>query len=223
MDSLQEFSEALQVSLPAVRLGSFRMELTESADVTLARYAWNVELCEAMYPALHYFEIGLRNNVDRSLQTKFKRQQWYRVGGVLGAEDGDAVGKAMDKIIARKKVATHDRIVAELSLGFWINLFSNRYEEKIWHSGESLRTAFPNMPKYLRNAKSIGKSLEVIRSFRNRIFHHEPIWKTPIREMHKLISDYTSFLNPRMTSLASHSCRLRSVWESNPRPIAMPD
>ena len=35
------------------------------------------------------------------------------------------------------------------------------------------------MPRRIRNRNTILHRLEAIRRFRNRVFHHEPIWKKP--------------------------------------------
>ena len=49
-------------------------------DITcLARYLFNIELCKSLYPALHIFEITLRNSIDRTLSDYAKTKNWYDV------------------------------------------------------------------------------------------------------------------------------------------------
>jgi len=66
---------------------------------------------------------------------------------------------------------THDRLVAALSLGFWVKLF-DKLQFRV--GDKTLHKIFVNRPHGI-NQKTIYKSLVKIRDFRNRIAHLEPI------------------------------------------------
>lgn len=66
---------------------------------------------------------------------------------------------------------THDRLVAELSFGFWNYMFAPK---QFLVGGQSLHKIYENRPKGV-NQKQIFNDLDKIRSIRNRIAHHEPL------------------------------------------------
>ncbi len=49
------------------RIESYRRVASDSEGLLLARYLWNIALCEACYPTLSLFEVALRNAVDHAL------------------------------------------------------------------------------------------------------------------------------------------------------------
>ena len=84
-------------------------------DITcLARYLFNIELCKSLYPALHIFEITLRNSIDRTLSNYAKTQNWYNVL-TIDTESKNKIEEAKRKIKKHGKSITHDRIISELS------------------------------------------------------------------------------------------------------------
>lgn len=48
------------------------------------------------------------------------------------------------QIVGRHESITPAKIVAELTLGFWVSLLNSEYERLLW---KDLRRAFPYMPK----------------------------------------------------------------------------
>ena len=49
------------------------------------------------------------------------------------------------------------------------------------------------MHSHFRTRKHIEKKIEKIKRFRNRIFHHEPIWKMNLNENYKDILEVISW------------------------------
>lgn len=68
-----------------------------------------------------------------------------------------------------------DRLVAELTFGFWTSLLSRDYERRLWP--KLLIPVFPLMPKRERVRSKVADRLKRIRWLRNRISHHEPIYR----------------------------------------------
>lgn len=78
------------------------------------------------------------------------------------------------------KTANSNAIVAELMFGFWVGLFEQSYRDidadnSIWPHIES--SAFPNLSPQDRNSSLIHTKLLELKTLRNRISHHEPVWK----------------------------------------------
>jgi hypothetical protein len=185
--------------LSTERLSKFKLAASEPRWEALARYAWNVAVSEAFYPLLHAFEVVLRNQVYAAGHAAYpaKASQdihcWldavpsplhpkYGISGVANAKQklfGNRAGAAAP-LPARG--FTPGDLVAALDFGFWTGMFSSYYawrsprDPRLWP--QRLNTVFPHGPKLTR-VQAISGPLNEIRHLRNRIFHHEPIWKRP--------------------------------------------
>jgi hypothetical protein len=97
---------------------------------------------------------------------------------VLKLPECTEIRNAKNRIHTSKKQTksidnNHSRIIATLTLGFWTSLFRNEYAP-LWH--KHLKELFPNLLSKHRTPKYIFEKLRSVRDFRNRVFHHEPIW-----------------------------------------------
>lgn len=162
--------ESIENALSQIRLQSYA---GITYDETINNYLNNIEVCHSFYPLLHFFEVSLRNAIDKSFTDYVKGKEWF---DILPMDS-----KSIQKIIDAKKsiklhnhLVTHDRIVAELSLGFWTSFFSKRFSQ-YQYQGYMLKKSFPNCPKYFRTAKIMQKRFENFRILRNRISHCEQI------------------------------------------------
>lgn len=86
---------------------------------------------------------------------------------------------ASKKLNAAGKATTPDRIISILDFGFWTNFLTEKYEDNnsqslLWPN--QLSNIFPNAPKGTTR-KLIELELNSIRELRNRLTHHEAIWK----------------------------------------------
>jgi len=82
----------------------------------------NTELSEAMYGVLQGFEITLRNAVHNSLSAAHG-DEWYEKVSLLESEY-NSLHEAKHNIEQRIESITPGRVVAELTFGFWVRLFS---------------------------------------------------------------------------------------------------
>jgi len=170
----------LQLFFSTSRLAKYQQP-GETTEQGFARYQWNVQLAEALLPSLNYFEIGLRNGLDRAITALYGKDWLLNVPKALGLNESDLelIEKNKDETQRRKGCsAKNDDIVAKLGFGFWSALFHNRYDPILWQRDRALAIVFPNMPRTLRTRKYIAPKLHQIRIVRNRIAHHEPIWRT---------------------------------------------
>ena len=84
-----------------------------------------------------------------------------------------------EKLRKENKQATPERVIAGLNFGFWTNLLSADYEEPrtqrlLWPA--LLPVAFPGAPNGIKR-HHIADKFNRIRDLRNRLAHHEAIWK----------------------------------------------
>jgi hypothetical protein len=162
----------------------------------ILHYQCNIEISEAFYPCLSTCEVALRNAINRELTNKFKTREWYfHFPTTFGLSKlmNDIV-KAQNQIAGRKETVTPPKVIAELTLGFWVTLFNIEFEMVLW---KDLRKAFPFMPKNIRQRKNVSAPLNNIRKFRNRIFHNEPVcWNfTNLKNTHDEILTIMQWIN----------------------------
>ena len=148
--------------------------LYEDEKKAINHYCSNIELAESFYPCLSVFEVALRNALIRELETMAGREDWYVIfSNTPGLVNLNRyITQASKQITSRHETITPSKIVAELTLGFWVSLLNSEYEKILW---KHLRRAFPYMPKNLRQRKNLSAPLNTIRAFRNRVFHNESI------------------------------------------------
>jgi abortive infection bacteriophage resistance protein len=118
-----------------------------------------------------------------------KQNKYYRNGVSTGSRKGltiwtshheSMIKEAKFKLINANKPATSDAVISELMFGFWCGLFNSNYSDltsknKLWpHLEEKV---FPNLKPVDRRYQSVFQKLDAIKHLRNRVAHHEPIWK----------------------------------------------
>jgi hypothetical protein len=184
-------------------------------EKAILHYQCNIELSEAFYPCITTFEVALRNAVGRELATLFGREDWYVLfTSVPGLTDlNKYITQANKQIAGRKEYTSHSKMVAELTLGFWVSLFNVEYERILW---KSLRKVFPNMPKTERQRKKVAPPLNRFRTLRNRIFHHEPIsWNLKkLRQIHAEMLSVMEWINSDIPAWLITFDRFDSVCNS---------
>ena len=146
-----------------------------SAYGSIGEYEQNLTFSKQSYISLSILEVALRNSIDKLLSTKIS-DSWYEADWFLTKDSRLKILQAIELLEKRKESISKHKIIAELSFGFWVNLFKKPYEKKL--RVNDLKKIFPNFPP--RNSKivnrdSLYKELNHLRNFRNRVFHHERV------------------------------------------------
>lgn len=181
---------------------------------------WNVALCEALYPSLNSLEVAVRNTL-------------FSAGCALHGGDGWVIGdpsflrplqtlqvsKTKAKRIKDRQTVDPPHMVADLSLGFWTGLLDRRYEPGLWP--RFLKQAFPFMLARDRTRDNLSKRFEAIRLLRNRVFHHEPVWRRSNLEMaHSRIVEALGWISPPMAQAVAGIDRFSAVYHQGEVHIA---
>lgn len=178
----------------------------------MLHYQCNLMLSEAMYVPLSVLEVTLRNALCRELTTMAGREDWYAIfPNTPGLSNLNRyITKAVKQISGRHEVITPSKVIAELTLGFWVSLLNSEYEKVLW---KDLRRAFPYMPKVIRQRKNISAPLNRFRSFRNRVFHNEAIcWNiNQVIKIHNELVEVLGWINNDMPKWLSSSDRVPLV------------
>lgn len=178
----------------------------------IAHYQSNIELSESFYSILSMYEVALRNSLNRELTEYFGTNDWYlRVESVPGLRNlRSSINTAKRHIANRNETITANKVIAELTLGFWVRLFNAEYELILW---KPLRKAFPYLEKRQRQRNNVSAPINKIRDFRNRVFHHEPIsWNLDrLEETHARIFTVMGWINKDLPEIAQKIDRVPEV------------
>ena len=191
----QKLYAQLELSISKSRLCEYGKILkTDKTKTIFTYYILNSELSKSLYIPLQNLEVSLRNSIHNILSYHYHTQEWYDVLNFLEPKELNKIKEAKQKLSRAKKDITADRVISELSFGFWTMLFSRSYDQKIW--SKHIKDIFPNLPKKLSNRKHVSQKINNIRYLRNRIFHFEPIFKNKnLDELYNDILDMIKWLN----------------------------
>jgi hypothetical protein len=201
-------------SFSATRMKKY---FSRNADTrkAITHYQCNIELSESFYPCISILEVMLRNSISRELTILFKREDWYvqfaSTPGLTGLNK--YIMQANKQIADRKEYISPSKIIAELTLGFWVTLFNVEYERVLW---KDLRRVFPYMPKKEKQRKKIAPPLNRFRTIRNRIFHHEPVsWNLEkLKQIHAEMLTIMLWMNKEILPWFTQFDRFGIVCES---------
>jgi hypothetical protein len=162
------------------RLTRYKAACINNTRLTVRLYRANIRLSQAVLATLSIFEVVLRNKIDIHYKAQFPAaaggQQWLLAsilpGGFLtnpGCQN--SLRKVNDTYRALGINYRHDKLLAELSFGFWKYMFAGR---QFLAGGSTLLNIFPNLPPHHSQSHVYAK-LDRINAIRNRVAHHEPI------------------------------------------------
>ena len=177
-------------------------------------YQFNIKLTEAFYTSLSVLEVALRNALSRELKTMTGRDDWYVIfANTPGLTNlNKYITQATKQIAGRHEQITTSKIIAELTLGFWVSLLNAEYERLLW---KDLRRAFPYIPKKDRKRKNVSAPLNRFRAFRNRVFHNESIcWNMKkVQEIHDELLLVLEWINKDLPEWLTEIDRFENVQE----------
>lgn len=179
-EELEKYASTLSVE----RLLSFKVDDNDTVDMLIQRYKTNLRISQALYPELSTLEVTLRNAIDTMLKSCIS-ETWLedeiKQQRILTDHEHAKLVTAYNDI--KKEYQNSDfsvgKVIANLNFGFWTNLCSKWYCSNIWNKGCCFKGVFVNYPSEVNNIGAIAMKLRLIRRFRNRIFHYEPIFKYP--------------------------------------------
>lgn len=211
------FFQQVEAILATERLDAYRQDGVPPAT-TLARYLWNMSLCESLYSPLQMAEIALRNSLHQFLIARCRTPAWYDVITGLPPWQQDQLAKARRKLHDDGKPNNPGRMVAELHFGFWTGFFNKSHAQT--GLGHALAgQAFPHAPRAERNLRQLDARWKRIRDLRNRVFHHERIihW-TDLDAQHTAILEVISWASPELQQMAVALDRFTPIRQQGLNP-----
>jgi hypothetical protein len=151
----------------------------------LRLYRWNVEVSAALMVPIHLCEVAIRNAASDALTAVYgPRWPWSRsLAQALPAASARRYSATRDLAATARAHPTTGKVIPELKFVFWEKLFTSRHDQRLWR--QHLHTVLPNLDTTktiatLRN--DIRADLGQIRELRNRIAHHEPIFRRQLAD-----------------------------------------
>ena len=203
---------ALISTISPTRFSTYRQQVESDAGA-LQLYTWNTAAAAAFYGPLQTLEVTLRNAVHDVL-SRSHGTRWFDNGGLLRQAEQDKVEAAVQKLNELGKQPTAGRVIAELPFGFWVALFANAYDTTIWRT--DLHLIFT--PR-VRNRGGLHDALDRLRTLRNRIAHHEPIFQRILQDDYNRICNITGFLSTPTLAWLRHHSRVPSVLAVQPDAV----
>lgn len=179
----------ISVYISAPRLQKYQAVCSTNQQA-LKLYQTNLRLSQAFYSLLSLVEVIIRNALNEELTRHFQDPDWLRnqrdkfmSDPRLTYQDKNThkpktnsflkteVDKSIQTIRRDHCKVTQSKIIAVLKLGFWLALFDKTHYAIL--GGAPIRI-FKKLPPGT-NRISVDETLTRIRSFRNRVYHNEPI------------------------------------------------
>ncbi len=206
MSNNRQITQAVRAALSSTRLATYETAAGVSSDddlAALALYAWNADVSGALLGPLHICEVVIRNAVADALEAVYG-PMWPWSPTFEHSLPDPALGYSprRDLQAARRGVVIVGKVIPELKFVFWQKMFTGRYDTRIWCS--HLRQVMPNvdaMQPIPALRQGIYNDLEQVRLLRNRIAHHEPVFRR------NLSDDYQ-----KITNLVGYRCQTTLAW-----------
>jgi hypothetical protein len=198
---MQAYLDATRKAISKERFESYRRSGDRDDFDVLARYMWNAMVCEAIYPAMHAFEITLRNSLYYAVESAYPAAEsdcedvtsWLDLKRpIIHPNEIRRIPDAKSELARQNKDLTVGRLVAELNLNFWRKLLHKPYGEKSTQAPGNfwprlLPMAFPHVDRKSNNVSRISETVDEIYKMRNRMFHQEPIFDKVLIKHGKLL------------------------------------
>lgn len=183
------------------RLSSYRVVFSTATDEELlGAYLWNARLASEFYPLLSFIEVALRNSISSVITAK-KGMWWWRKNRLRyksfsqGAMSPKVVTSIYDSFsdahrsVKRAKKDRyglggarigHHEVIGATNFIVWEKLLDNEFmgDSLFWPA--YLGEVFLGWPSNLTPSQfliSVRNRVKTVREFRNRLAHHEPLWK----------------------------------------------
>jgi hypothetical protein len=126
---------------------------------------------------------------------------WYDGQGFLEERQAEDVTRAKEHILSRNKTITPERVISNLTFGFWVTILSKNYNDRFWRSNgaENLKRAFPYALGRERKRSVIMNKFYAVNNLRNLAFHYEPIFDLQsLLDDHRRAYDGIGWIDPGM-------------------------
>lgn len=182
---------AIEQTVSINRFSTYRRAVLSATGMdcpatALKLYEWNAELASRFFFPIHIYEIALRNAISDAIAMRYGTD--WPVHSVfinsLPIQDRQLLNAAIGG-----NYINVGKLLPELKFVWFENMLTSRHDGRIWTP--YIAQVFPNSPSALTTQQlrvDLKNACCVIRKFRNRCGHHEPIFNTPtLHDIYPLI------------------------------------
>ncbi|MGJ3264522.1 MAG: hypothetical protein ACFE0R_14935 [Salinarimonas sp.] len=119
----------------------------------------------------------------------------------------------MRRLANRRLTPSPGQVVAGLSFGFCVALLQKRYVPPLW--SRHLALAFPHLPA-ARTRRDLAEGARKVADLRNRISHHEPIFRNDISKDFSELMELLAWICPTTQRWLRPHCRVPDVMRQKP-------
>lgn len=204
------------------RISKYYKAVNGRKDKAMLLYYGNLKIAQAFHPLLGTLEVILRNRLHCELAKFFNDGKWiinqkngFMIDPLLSRKNkrsgmlitNDYLCRELTKAEIKLKQKGHDitasRIIAEQTLGFWVSFFDLIHYKLLKGVPSKVFQKLPS--NYGR--KEVYETLNLIRNFRDRINHNEPVCFVNgqldfsyVRDMYHVISNFLIWIDPVIMS-----------------------
>ncbi len=149
---------------------------TQGHDTAIDYYIALQDISSHFFVILQLLEISLRNRMHTNLSDFFSQRDWYST--FPKTPTSQKIVSQTDRDIKKEfgsRLYSDNDFICRLSFGFWTHLLDKHHRsDKFW--AVKINNVFTN-----RGAKNTGALFDELKkagTLRNRLYHHEPIWKS---------------------------------------------
>jgi hypothetical protein len=187
--------------LTSSRLKPYEVSLRGDLSGALRLYAINISTSAIMFTWLAFAEVALRNSLIRSIEQRLPNgtnDPLEEICFHLDSREQAAYNKAKSRLQKKGMLYSFDTLVTELTFGFWKSLLAPRYQTTLWVN--FFRFAFPHLKP--QNRAVVFEAVEAAVELRNRIAHHEPIFRRELGSDLRQIQQIIGWISPEALAWA---------------------
>lgn len=213
--------DALETSLSPERMATYVKHAGGDREKAVRLYTWNTAISAAFYGPLQGLEVALRNAMHRELAVKYGKDWYDNPAAGLDAGTLKRISSARSDLIRDGYPDDPPHMVAALSFGFWVTLLGPggrlpiggraNYEMTIWRAG-----VFKAFPRARLNRKAAHTPLDYLRTFRNRIAHHEPIFDRHLAADYASLQQVAGWISTETQFWINHYSRVPALLAQSP-------
>ena len=211
-------ASAIIFLLTPERMASYLNDCGGDHGRALALYDWNTRAAGALLGIVGMTEVVVRNALDAQLQELALSRAWqdWLHEAPLDKQGRRDVAQAQERLTMRgRRDASHGKLIAELSLGFWRYLCASRYYTSLWVP--ALTRAFPQGASDIRaRQQQVEGAMRGLVYVRNRAAHHEPLHRRDLTADLRRASQLMSWVDDSARIWLEASEQLTTVVKGRP-------
>ncbi|MCB0085511.1 MAG: hypothetical protein KDE47_31435 [Caldilineaceae bacterium] len=178
---------ALPRVLSGPRFARYLQQAGNDRTQALELYRWNMAVSAAFAVPLHLLEISFRNGAVEGIEA-VHGSAWPWTQGFLitlpNPRDRYKFNPRRELEKCARRHQTVGKVVADLKFAFWERLMLTSQHPIIWayHFDACFPGSLVSAASSTDRRERLRRNVEKMRTFRNRVAHHEPIFSRNLQE-----------------------------------------